>query len=170
MLIDGNQYVPDSWEIAKHLEDQVPEPTIFPGGIGMHEAFQNYVMSELQPNVLFWILPQIPAILDTRGAEYFTRTREATFGCSLEEKSKGGDGKWLPILKKGIVPIYHALRESGAHICGKDFGYADVIIFSLCQWFKRADPTRLVKFFELDSDGQMESWYKRCQLYYPQLD
>lgn len=170
VLKDLGRFIPDSWAIAKYLEESVPSPTIFPGGIAAHEKFQDYVRSDLQPNVLMWLLPQIPPILDERGAEYFRRTREKTFGCSLEEKSKGGDAEWLPILRRGMTPIFHALKGSGAYILGQEFGYADCYILSLCQWIERADVTKLDKFIKLDADGNLAEWYARCEPYTLQMN
>lgn len=170
VLKDGDHYVPDSWDIAVYLEKKVPSPSIFPGGIAEHENFREYVKVELQVNVLKWLLPQVPAILDERGAEYFKRTREQKFGQTLEEVSKGGDEKFLPLLKDKMTRVFHALKDSEAYIFGKDFGYADCLILGLCHWINRVDSGKFLTFLELDDQGRFTAWHKRCEPYYPRLN
>lgn len=170
VLKDGERYVADSWAIAKYLEQKVPSPTIFPGGLEAHEKFQEYVLNNLHKPCLMWVLPQIPVILDDRGAEYFTRTREERFGKTLAEVSSGGDAEWLPQLRGNLTPVFHALRSSGAYILGKDFGYCDVLILSVCQWIRRADESKLQTLLSLDADGHFRQWFERCEPYSKHLD
>lgn len=137
VLVDGQDYIVDSWEIAQYLEKKVPSPTIFPNGFDANEKFHEYYKAELQPVVLKWIIPFIPPMLDDRGAEYFIRTREQRFGCSLTEYSKGSDdSEHLPVLRGKMTPVFHALRASGSYIMG-EFGYADCLVLAVCQFVLR---------------------------------
>lgn len=170
VLIDGGRYIHDSWEIAKYLEEKVPQPSIFANGIEAQEKFLGYVRTEVQKVVLCWIMHQIPPLLDVRGAEYFRRTREAKWGKSLEEVSSGGDDEYLPRLRGGATPIFHALRKSGAFIMGAEFSYADCAVLGTCQWLKQADPQKLKKFLALDTDGHFAQWYQRCGQYNQQMN
>ena len=169
VIKDGQVYIPDSLDIAKYLEQKVPTPSIFSGGIEAHERFDDYAKKELQRYILSWIIAQIPPILDDRGSEYFTRTRESKFGCPLPEVARGGDDEFLPRLRGGLTPVFHALRKSGAYIMGDQFSYADCIILSFCQWIKRSDLAKFKKFLALDADGLFQEWFERCQPYMQQM-
>lgn len=161
-------YIVDSFEIAKHLEKEVPHPTIFPGGIARHEEFKRSFERDVKANVFAYIVADIPAILDDRGSEYFIKTRESKMG-PLSKISEPGDAAFLPKIKSGMEGVYASLRKHD-YVHGNEFSYSDVEVLSILQWIKEADEDKYAKVMALDGEGLLSGWMGRCSEYGKQMD
>ena len=147
VLVDGETVIPDSWRIACHLEDTYPDrPSLFGGTVGRAQArfIHDWAEGALHYGGL------VPLILrdafDTLHPDdhaYFRRTREATYGMTLEAIQANRESR-LPGFRVMLEPLRETLRRQ-PFLCGDAPAYADYIVFSDFQWARCQSPLRLLE-------------------------
>jgi len=133
-------YISDSVLIAEYLEKTYPSsPSIFPNNtIGLQLPFSD----ALQPNLeALWtfILPPSGLKLNPPSVAYFRRTREATFGKTLEDLVPKGDdavAQWAK-LKDGLgkVDAWYA-KSGGPYLLGNTASWADIVVACYFIWMR----------------------------------
>lgn len=134
--------VSDSFAIAAYLDATYPDaPTLIPAGtLALQSAFCHTVPTLIRPLFLY-LIPASVKILNPPNVEYFRRTREATFGSTLEELApKGGEHAvaWKQ-LHDGFSQIDKWIREQGEgakYVMGDTLSYADIFLASHVLWYK----------------------------------
>jgi glutathione S-transferase len=146
VIIDEDQVAYDSWNIAVHLEERfLDPPSLFGGAAGRaHARFINH----WSDNVLGPALRRLTSAdfilcLAPEDRDYFRRSREAVFGCTLEEYSADRP-RWLGEFATVIAPLEHTLREQ-SYIGGAAATYADYIVFSALRQARLGCPADFVE-------------------------
>ena len=134
IITDGDKVVYDSWNIAVHLEETFPnQPSLFGGVAGRAHArmISHWSDHALGPAIRRLTSADFILCLAPEDRDYFRRSREAVFGCTLEEHSADRP-RWLAQLSTVIAPLELTLREQ-PYLGGASATYADYIVFSALQ-------------------------------------
>jgi len=133
--------VSDSWDIAEYLDATYPEKPIFPkDSKGVIKAFESAVIA-LQGDSERLTYLRTRQIVNGRSLEYFTTTREAGIGETIDRWSPEGpmrDTHWAIIEKcfLGSAKTWYEKVE-GRWLMGNTFSYADIVFAARLFWFKR---------------------------------
>ena len=156
VLVIGDLWLYESWDIAEYLEDHVPQaPSLFGGAVGRATArFVNQWASEvLHPAVARCIIGDIPAVLHPKDRDYFRTTREAAFGRSLESIAAEREPA-LAALRQTLAPLRGVLARQH-FVAGAEPAYADHAVFGAFQW-ARVLGTKLAA-----ADDAVAAWVER---------
>lgn len=146
VLMDGEQYIADSWAIAEYLDQHYPERPSLLGDASVMALtrFMNQWMNEVvHPALARVILPDVFAVLDEKDKPYFRRTREAAFGLSLEEL-EAQRGSAMEHFSEAIKPLRSTLASQD-YLAGAAPAYADHIAFAAFQWARVVSSKRLLE-------------------------
>src|SRR5579859_2843589 len=112
VIQDSGTVVHDSWAIAEYLEEQVPTPTLFGGAVGRaHALFINsWADGVLIGAIARLIVRDLLDVIHPKDRDYFRSSREARFGCSLEEVQTSRDDR-LPAFRELLMPVRLVLRR-----------------------------------------------------------
>jgi glutathione S-transferase len=133
VIRDEGTAVYDSWAIACYLEEQQPEPQIFPG-LGLKEAcrfFNLYVDRTLNPAIARVIVNDIYDIVDPIDREYFRTTREQRLGTTFEEIAARKD-EYRQTLRATLTDLEATLSGQDSFL--GVFTYADLCLFGSLKW------------------------------------
>lgn len=152
---DSDTVVSDSWAIACHLEEQHPDPKIFPG-LGQKEAcrfFNLYVDNTVHPALFPVVVYDIFEKIEPGDRDYFRQSRESRLGAKLEDIA-AKRAEFRPQLKK-------VLADLNATIAGQDyffgvFSYADICLFGTFTWVTRTSDEPLFT----NAPG-LQAWWER---------
>ncbi len=160
VLVDGDATVFDSWSIACYLEDTYPEaPSLF-GGAGGRElarTLNHWVDKALQTAFAPILAPSLHAIAHPDDRDYYRRTREPRYGCTLEELG-ARRAEFRAALDRTLEPLRARLGES-PFLCGAAPAYGDYLAFAEFQWARCVDPEDLLSRAETDRD--LRAWRAR---------
>ncbi|KAG9051556.1 hypothetical protein FS837_004066 [Tulasnella sp. UAMH 9824] len=138
--------VVDSQVIAEYLDSKYPQKPLLPEGTKALQAmFLKWTQTNLLVHLLQLVVPQVPAILDDPGAEYFTRTREQQFGKKLTDICVGEErATSLAALEKDLATLdgYISRNGGGDFLMGITPTYGDILLCSFFMWTKRVPTTR----------------------------
>lgn len=157
VLVDGEQVVSDSWQIALYLEKTYPHaPSLFGGEAGMPAVrFINaWADSMLMPSMARLVMSDIPRHMNESDAAYFRRSREQRFGATLETVCANRDQD-VESFRQSLLPIRLALR-SAPFIGGDTPHYADYSVFGPFQWARCISDFPLLK-----TDDPVAAWAGR---------
>jgi glutathione S-transferase len=156
VIQDDGKVVHDSWAIAEYLEEQVPTPTLFGGAGGRaHALFINsWVDAVLMGGIARLIVRDILDVIDPADRAYFRSSREARFGCSLEEVQAGRDER-LAAFRDLLLPVRLVLRRQ-AWLGGMAPSYGDHIVAGTLMWPRCASRIAL-----LDNNDPVAAWLGR---------
>lgn len=146
VLVDGETWVHDSWTIARYLEETYPNgPSLFGGEIGRGVTHFLKFWSErvLHPAIARMIVSDIHDCLDERDKGYFRRTREQSFGMTLEEVTADREAN-LAGFHELLTPLRATLRQQ-SYLCGEAPGFGDYIVFGAFQWARCCSSFELLK-------------------------
>jgi glutathione S-transferase len=141
VLTDGDRVIHDSWNIACHLEDRLPDrPPLFPGRGGRRFArlVNRWSDKTLGPAMRRLIAADFVLCLDPGDRDYYRRSRETAFGCTLEEYVADRP-RWLAEFAAVTAPLERTLSEK-PYVAGAQPGYADYILFSVLQYVRLGCP------------------------------
>jgi glutathione S-transferase len=146
IVTDGDQVIHDSWNIACHLEDRLPEgPSLFAGsgGRGLARLVNHWADNTLGTAIRRLIAADFILCLDAGDRDYYRRSREAAFGCTLEEYC-ADRLRWLAEFETVIAPLERTLSEQ-PYFTGAAAGYADYVVFSMFQYARLGCPDEFVR-------------------------
>ena len=145
ILLDGDRVVHDSWNIACHLEERFPElPSLFGGeaGRGLARLVNHWSDAVLGTAVRRLIAADFILCLAPEDREYYRRSREAAFGCTLEEYCSDRS-RWLEHFAAVTAPLERTLGEQ-PYFAGTSPNYADYLLFSAFQYMRLGCPDEFV--------------------------
>jgi len=141
ILRDSDRVIHDSWNIACYLEDRFPaQPSLFGGeaGRGLARLVNNWAAETLGPAIRRLISADFIFCLAPEDRDYFRRSREAVFGCTLEEHCADRP-RWLGEFAAVTAPLEATLREQ-PYFGGATATYADYLLFSVFQYARLGCP------------------------------
>lgn len=145
ILVDGDQTITDSWEIARYLEVAYPNrPSLFGGSVGEAQTLfiQHWCEQTIQPLVFRLILLDIFDHIHQQDKAYFRASREQRFAMSLEEFAQPTDES-IAKLHQALAPMRSTL-EYQPYLGGSQPSFADYIAFSVFQFARTMSPTKLL--------------------------
>ena len=137
VIVDAGRCVVDSWAIAEYLEAAYPErPPLFNGAAAkaLCRFVNDWTETVLHPAIARLILPDIHAMLHPKDQDYFKATREAFFGCGLDDLAAGQEAH-LATLRQALRPLAATLGQQ-PYVAGESPAYADHIVFAALQWLR----------------------------------
>lgn len=146
IITHGNRVIHDSWNIACHLEDAFPDrPTLFagPGGRGLAHFVNQWAATTLGTAIRRLIAADFILCLDPGDRAYYRSSREAAFGCTLEEYCADRP-RWLAEFEAVVTPLEQTLSAQ-PYVMGAAPGYADYILFSVFQYARLGCPDEFVR-------------------------
>jgi glutathione S-transferase len=141
IVTDGDRVIHDSWNIACYLEDRFPDrPSLFggAGGRGLARSLNHWSDISLGVAIRRLIAADFICCLDPGDRAYYRSSREAAFGCSLEEYCADRP-RWLTEFAAVTAPLERTLSEQ-PYVTGAARGYADYILFSVFQYARLGCP------------------------------
>lgn len=157
VLVDGEQWVSDSWAIAEYLDRQYPERPSLLGDASLKATtrfINQWVADSVHPALARVILPDVHAVLDEADRDYFKRTREAAFGVSLEALAGQREAS-LQAFREVLKPLRSTLALQD-YLAGEAPAYADHIVFGAFQWARIVSTQPL-----LAQDDPITAWCGR---------
>jgi glutathione S-transferase len=137
VIVDQGACVSNSWTIAEYLETNYPDrPSLFngPAGQALARFVDQWTDNSLIPAIARLILPEIHAMLHPKDQNYFKTTREAFFGCGLDDLAAGREA-YLAALRQVLRPLAATLAQQ-AYVAGAAPAYADHVVFAALQWLR----------------------------------
>ena len=151
VLIDGNNTVADSWEIAKYLESAYPDYPSLKLEYGEVLFIKFWAETVLHPEMLQMLVLDIHDNLRPEDQSYFRESREKLLGRPLEEVVANRQDR-LPRLQKLLTPLRSTLSKQ-EYLSGETPGFSDYIVFGAFQW------ARCVSGFSiLNADDIVYKW------------
>jgi glutathione S-transferase len=141
IVTDGDRVIYDSWNIACYLEDQFPDrPSLFAGtgGRSLARLVNRWSDATIGAAIRRLIAAEFILCLDADDRAYYRSSREAVFGCTLEEHCADRP-RWLTEFAAVIAPLEQTLAEQ-PYVTGAAPGYADYILFSVFQYARLGCP------------------------------
>jgi glutathione S-transferase len=157
VLVAGDKWLSESWDIAEYLEDTYPDrPSLFgcPHGRAAARFVNQWASDVLHPAVARVIVPEIHAALHEKDKDYFRKTREAAFGRSFEAIAAERD-EALAALRRALAPLRSTLTRQ-SFVAGAGPAYADHAVFGAFQWARVISGTALTV-----SDHPISAWVER---------
>jgi glutathione S-transferase len=146
IVTDGDRVVHDSWNIACLLEDEFPDrPSLFAGsgGRGTTRLVNHWADNTLGAAIRRLIAAGFILCLDAGDRAYYRSSREAMFGCTLEEYCADRP-RWLAEFETVIAPLERTLSEQ-PYLGGTSATYADYVVFSMFQYARLGCPDDFVE-------------------------
>jgi glutathione S-transferase len=156
VLVDGDRWITDSWNIANYIEDTYPDtPALFGGDVGRNLT-RHY--SSLADDLVGAVFPFIALDILHRVAEkdrdYFRASREERVGMTLEAFVADREAK-LASFRSSLTPLRRTLAVQP--FFGGDLPlYADYAVFGPFQWARCISPFAL-----LEADDPIRLWRDR---------
>ena len=157
VLVVGEKWLCESWDIAEYLEDTYPDrPALFgcPQGRAAARFVNQWASEVLHPAVARVVVPEIPAALHEKDKDYFRTTREAAFGRTFEAMAAERD-EALAALNRVLTPLRSTLTKQ-PFVAGAAPAYADHAVFGAFQWARVISPAALTA-----ADDFVSAWVER---------
>jgi len=154
IVTDGDRVIHDSWNIACYLEGRFPDrPSLFDGDgeRAVTRLVNHWADQTLGTAVRRLIASDFVFCLDPEDRAYYRRSREATFGCTLEEYC-ADRRRWLSEFAAVTAPLEKTLTER-PYIAGGAPGYVDYVVFSIFQYARLGCPDEF-----LAEDTALRRW------------
>ena len=156
VLVDGDQWIADSWTIANHLEDKYPDaPSLFggPAGRALTRHYSDIADGLVRAIFPFVVLDVLQHVAE-KDRDYFRTSREKRANAPLEIVVSDRD-KRLPDFRASLAPLRLTLK-SQPFLGGDQPLYADYAVFGPFQWARCISPFKL-----LEQDDPIRQWRDR---------
>jgi len=156
VLVHGDNWIHESWDIAEYLENTFPDrPSLFGGPLGKSLSRLYANMGDVMAaQIVRMVLMDIYDRLDEKDKPYFRESREQRFGMSLEKVVEGREQR-LEAFRESLLPLRMTLRKQ-RFFGGDSPLYADYALFSQFQWARCISPFAL-----LADDDPIKEWRDR---------
>ncbi len=157
VLVAGDKWLYESWDIAEYLEDTYPDrPSLFgcPQGRAAARFINQWANNALHPAVARVVVPDIPAALHEKDRDYFRTTREAAFGRTFEAIAEERD-EALAALNRTLAPLRSTIANQ-PFVAGAAPAYPDHTVFGAFQWARVISSVALTA-----ADDPVSGWVER---------
>jgi glutathione S-transferase len=157
VLVDGDQVIHDSWEIATYLDAAYPDrPALFgsPDAKGAALFIRRWCEGQVHPALVRLIVADLITILHPDDVGYFRESREKALGATLEDYC-AARAENLKHLDGVLTPLRLTVKDM-PFLGGAAPAYADYIVFGAFQWARCASPQNL-----LADDDPVAAWFAR---------
>ncbi len=157
VLVEDGRQITDSWAIARHLDATYPDaPPLMADTAARARAkfISGWCATALFPLMVPLAVPAVFDLLAEKDKAYFRESREARFGCRIEDLSKDFDAE-RAALAKALTPATEALGES-PYLAGEAPDYGDYVLFGTLMWPYTVSPQEII-----DWDSPVGTWFAR---------
>ena len=157
VIVDGERWIHDSWDIALYLDDTYKDrPALFEGpqAISHAQFIRRWCDRVVHPGIVKLILVDIYEGLHEKDKAYFRESREKRFGMKLEDVVADPE-TFLPQFRQSLTPLRATLSEQ-PFLGGDQASFADYIVFGAFQWARTCSPIELV-----EADDAIAAWRGR---------
>jgi glutathione S-transferase len=156
VLVDGERWIADSWNIANYLEDTYPDlPSLFGGAAGRNlTRYYSTFADGLVAAIFAFIALDILERIADEDRDYFRASREKRVGMTLEAFVAGRDAK-VSVFRASLAPLRRTLTAQ-PFFAGDEPLYADYAVFGPFQWARCISPFTL-----LEKDDPVRLWRDR---------
>ena len=159
----------DSWKIIDYLEATFPDtPTVFAEhSKPFARSISLYLgKADLWGKTFPLLLPKVVEYLDDRGAEYFKRTREELFDTKIDNEIYKDTAQISSIwgtVQRPLKMFGTMLSDNpdGPFLLGKQYSYADLIVFGRFEWWAVINPDMLQQAISIEP--AIKPWYEECK-------
>lgn len=157
VIVDGNQVVFDSWNIANYLEKTYPnQPSLF--GCSQARALalfiKNWDEKVLAAALLPMLIYNVFEHIDAKDKAYFRETREQKLGQPLEE-FKDVKQSQIDNFRTILSPLRETLNQQ-PFLAGEKPNFADYIIFARFQFSRSISPIKI-----LETNDSVNMWREK---------
>ncbi len=145
VLVDGERWIAESWDIAQYLEATYADrPSLFGGEAGqaLTRFYQSWTDGVLQLAFLRLVVLDIWRHCDAKDRDYFRKSREERLGMTLEAAAADREAR-LPALREVLAPVRLTLRAQ-PFLGGARPLYADYVVFGAFQWARCISELKLL--------------------------
>jgi glutathione S-transferase len=156
VVVDGDKWIADSWQIALYLDATYPERPLMRAQTtrGLSQFVNSWcdrsVLKALSP----FALRQVAAVAHDKDKDYFRTTREARLGMTLEEFCND-QAAARDALQSVLAPAEHEL-SSRDFLGGSSPCYGDYALFGSIKWVHSVSGA-----VPLANDSAIRSWFER---------
>ncbi|WP_240932621.1 glutathione S-transferase N-terminal domain-containing protein [Pelagibius litoralis] len=146
VLLDGENTVTDSWNIALYLDETYGDrPALFDSEAARAAGFfiKRWAELHLHPALVRLIVADIVDALDPVDGTYFRESREAALGMTLEDYCRARDDN-LKALDVCLAPLRSSLKVTG-FLGGLAPNCADYMVFGAFQWARCSSRGELLR-------------------------
>lgn len=157
VLLDGDRAIKESFDIALYLDEAYPEaPALMADAAARARAkfIESWCATAVLPRIRPLAVPDILGIIAEKDKAYFRESREALFGCRLEEISKDFAAERIA-LHEALSPVADALAFA-PFLAGEAPDYADYVLFGSLMW-----PYTACKREIIDFSSPVGTWFAR---------
>jgi glutathione S-transferase len=157
ILTDDERVVSDSWKIAEYLEAKYPDrPSLFGGAAAQSQAMflKFWCEQTLHPLLLRLVVTDVFANIHVKDKAHFRTTREARFGCPLEQIGVQPE-EGIPRLREALAPL-RALVQCQPFIGGESPMFVDYMVISHFVFARAVSALHLIAL-----DDPIHAWRER---------
>jgi glutathione S-transferase len=157
VLVENGRQIADSWTIARHLDETYPDtPPLMADAAARSRArfIETWCALSLFARLIPLAVPAVFEIIAEKDKAYFRESREARFGCRIEEISTDFEAE-RDALHKALKPAADALGEA-PYLAGDAPDYADYVLFGTLMW-----PYAISKGDVIDMADPVGMWFAR---------
>lgn len=146
VLLDGDQAIVDSWEIAGYLDTAYPDrPLLFDSTAARAEGLLIKLWTEktLHPLITRMTVRDILDVLHEGDRAYFRASREKRLGLALETVVADRETTRLRF-REALEPL-RAMLAVQPFIGGPTANYADYTVFGAFMWARGVSPFKLIE-------------------------
>ena len=165
VLVDGDQIISDSWNIACYLEEQYPEKLSLFGGSAGKAAAQllgHQIARPLLMPLFRTLVADIYSVLDKDDQKYFRETREPRIGCTIEAAAIDFEDA-LRTFQTNLLPYQDYLKDAD-FLSGRQATYSDYLLYGMFLWARATSDKKL-----MEDDNPIKLWIKRMDVLYDGL-
>jgi glutathione S-transferase len=157
--------ISDSWDIARYLDEKYPgKPLLLQGTRALQWSFTVAASELVFDHIRRLIIFQTWAQLRPKSQPYWRATREAQFGCKLEDVSAGSarEEHW-ETAEKSLHRVATWLQKNGEDntwVMGDNISFVDLFIGGKLAWVRQVDPEVWERVKRWD-DGTWERYLDR---------
>lgn len=157
VIVDGEQVVFDSWNIANYLDKTYPnQPSLFGCSQAKAQALfiKHWDEKVLTPVLLPMLIYNVFEHIDAKDKTYFRETREQKLGKPLEE-FKDVKKSQIDNFRTVLSPLRETLNQQ-SFLAGEKPNFADYIIFARLQFARSISPIKL-----LETNDPVNMWREK---------
>ena len=157
VLLDGDRAVRESFDIALYLDKAYPDtPPLMAHAAARARAkfIESWCATAVLTRIRPLAVPDIVDIIADKDKAYFRESREALFGCRLEDISKDFDAERADF-HNALAPAADALAFA-PFLAGDAPDYADYVLFGSLMW-----PYTACRREILELETPVGTWFAR---------
>ncbi len=157
VLVDGDRWLRDSWQIAVYLDDRFSARRPLFGNAAVRAKVRfldHWTTSNLHPLVFRVVAGEMVPRLAAVDQDYYRERTLGRFGKPLEDLVADPETA-LGLLRRSLTPLEASLAES-PFLGGEAPDYGDYVVFGAFQWARVASSRQLV-----EPGSAIDGWVER---------